>query len=47
MQMDETFVGGKATNLQKAEAARKITGRGAAGKATVFGAIERGRQGTT
>src|SRR3989442_4863099 len=41
-ELDETFVGGKAKNMHKAERERKITGRGAAGKAMVLGAIERG-----
>jgi transposase-like protein len=41
-ELDETFVGGKAKNMHKAERARKIQGRGGAGKAMVLGAIERG-----
>lgn len=41
-ELDETFIGGKAKNMHKAERARKIQGRGAFGKATVLGAIERG-----
>ncbi len=41
-ELDETFVGGKAKNMHKAERARKIQGRGAYGKAMVLGAIERG-----
>lgn len=41
-ELDETFVGGKAKNMHKAERARKIHGRGGADKAMVLGAIERG-----
>jgi transposase-like protein len=41
-EIDETFVGGKAKNMHKAERARKIHGRGGADKAMVLGAIERG-----
>jgi transposase-like protein len=41
-EIDETFVGGKAKNMHKDVRARKIHGRGGAGKAMVLGAIERG-----
>src|SRR5256886_5766862 len=41
-ELDETFVGGKAKNMHKAQRARKIHGRGGADKAMVLGAIERG-----
>src|SRR5260370_22572912 len=41
-ELDETFVGGKAKNMHKDVRARKIQGRGGAGKAMVLGAIERG-----
>jgi transposase-like protein len=41
-ELDETYVGGKAKNMHKAERERKIQGRGASGKAMVLGAIQRG-----
>jgi transposase-like protein len=41
-EIDETFIGGKARNMHKAERARKITGTGGSGKAIVVGALERG-----
>lgn len=41
-ELDETYVGGKAKNMHKAERERKIKGRGASGKAMVLGAIQRG-----
>jgi transposase-like protein len=44
VEMDETYVGGKARNMHKDVRARRITGRGAHGKAMVLGAIERGAQ---
>jgi transposase-like protein len=44
VEVDETYVGGKAKNMHKADRARKIQGRGASGKAMVLGAIERGGQ---
>lgn len=42
IEVDETYLGGKAKNMHKADRERKITGRGASGKAMVLGAIERG-----
>ena len=42
VEVDETFIGGKARNMHKAKRAEKITGRGAQGKEIVFGMIERG-----
>lgn len=40
VELDETFVGGKAHNMHKAKRAR-LGGRGTAGKQAVFGAVER------
>jgi transposase-like protein len=42
VEVDETFIGGKARNMHKAERKRKITGTGGKGKAIVFGVLERG-----
>lgn len=42
VEADETFVGGKAKNMHKAERKRKIKGRGAVGKSIVQGVLERG-----
>src|SRR5436190_11887813 len=42
IEVDETFIGGKARNMHKAERARKITGRGPEGKAIVAAVLERG-----
>ncbi|MCA8991033.1 MAG: IS1595 family transposase [Planctomycetaceae bacterium] len=42
VEADETFVGGKAKNMHKAERARKIKGRGAVGKTIVQGVLQRG-----
>ena len=42
IESDETFVGGKSKNMHKDVRARKITGRGASGKAIVHGVLERG-----
>jgi transposase-like protein len=44
VEVDETYVGGKAKNMHADVRARKIQGRGASGKAMVLGAIERGGQ---
>lgn len=41
VEVDETFIGGKARNMHKDKRAEKITGRGAAGKAIVIGVLER------
>jgi transposase len=40
VELDETFIGGKAINMHKARRAR-LGGRGTAGKAAVWGAVER------
>ena len=42
VEVDETFIGGKARNMHKAKRAEKITGRGPEGKEIVFGMVERG-----
>lgn len=42
VESDETSIGGKAKNMHKEAKARKITGRGAVGKAVVHGILERG-----
>lgn len=41
VEADETFVGGKAANMHKDKREAKIKGRGASGKAIVFGVRER------
>ena len=41
VEVDETFIGGKARNMHKDKRAEKIHGRGAAGKAIVMGVLER------
>jgi hypothetical protein len=42
VEVDETFIGGKARNMHKDKRAEKIHGRGPEGKAIVFGMVERG-----
>jgi len=42
VEVDETFIGGKARNMHKAKRAEKIQGRGVEGKEIVFGMVERG-----
>jgi transposase-like protein len=42
VEMDETFIGGKARNMHKDKRARVITGTGGKDKALVFGMMERG-----
>jgi transposase-like protein len=42
VEVDETFIGGKAKNMHKKDRARKITGRGPSGKTMVLAAIQRG-----
>lgn len=42
VEVDETFVGGKARNMHKGQRERKIKGRGSVGKAIVQGLLERG-----
>jgi transposase-like protein len=41
VEVDETYIGGKARNMHKSKRAEKITGRGAVGKAIVVGVLER------
>jgi len=47
VEADETFIGGKARNMHKAERARKITGTGGKDKTAVMGILERGMDGTS
>jgi transposase-like protein len=42
VEVDETFIGGKARNMHLTERKRKITGTGGKGKAIVFGVLECG-----
>lgn len=42
IEVDETYIGGKAKNMHRDVREQKIQGRGAVGKAMVLGAIERG-----
>jgi transposase-like protein len=42
VEVDETFIGGKARNMHKDKRAEKITGRGPEGKAIVAAVLERG-----
>jgi transposase-like protein len=42
IEVDETFIGGKARNMHKGQRAEKIQGRGPEGKQVVFGMVERG-----
>ena len=42
VEVDETFIGGKARNMHKDKRAEKITGTGGKDKAIVFGLLERG-----
>jgi transposase-like protein len=42
VEVDETFIGGKARNMHKAERARKIKGTGGSGKTPVMGLLQRG-----
>jgi transposase-like protein len=45
VEVDETYIGGKARNMHKAERERKITGTGGAGKTAVMGLLERHGEG--
>jgi transposase-like protein len=42
VEVDETFIGGKARSMHKSKRAEKIQGRGSEGKEIVFGMVERG-----
>jgi transposase-like protein len=42
LEVDESFIGGKARNMHKAKKARVITGTGGKDKTTVLGVVERG-----
>lgn len=42
VEVDETFIGGKARNMHKSKRAKRITGRGVTGKTIVMGMLERG-----
>ena len=42
VEVDETFIGGKAKNMHKADRERKITGRGTVNKAMALAIIQRG-----
>ncbi len=41
IEVDETYIGGKARNMHKSKRAEKITGRGMSGKVAVMGLLER------
>ena len=42
VEVDETFIGGKARNMHASKRRRRITGRGPSGKTAVLGMLERG-----
>jgi transposase-like protein len=44
VEVDETFIGGKARNMHVSERKRRITGTGTKDKTTVMGVLERGGQ---
>jgi transposase-like protein len=41
LEVDETYIGGKARNMHKSKREQKIAGRGASGKVAVMGLLER------
>ena len=41
VEIDETYIGGKARNMHRADKARKIHGTGGMGKVAVMGLLER------
>src|SRR2546426_1147044 len=45
IEVDETFIGGKARNMHRDKRAKKITGRGPEGKAIVAAVLQRGGKG--
>ena len=47
VEVDETFIGGKARNMHKDKLAKKITGTGGKDKTIVFGMLERGGRAKT
>lgn len=44
VEADETFIGGKASNMHKSKRAEKIHGRGTVGKEVVMGLLDRGER---
>jgi shikimate 5-dehydrogenase len=46
VEVDETFIGGKARNMHKDRNARRGRGTGGVGKAIVVGLLERGNEGS-
>ena len=47
VEVDETFIGGKAHNMHATKRARRITGTGGKDKTAVMGILERGKDGKT
>ena len=41
VEVDETYIGGKAKNMHRSKRQKKITGRGASGKTPILGLVER------